>query len=87
MNSESMLSGSQPMLMLCCSQDTNTTQYELMRYIAQTCRCVTIVGDPDQSSELCSLCPCYLISTFTTVYGWRSAEIENLAHMKRGKPS
>ena len=33
------------------SQDTNTTQYELMRYIAQASRCVTIVGDPDQSSK------------------------------------
>ena len=31
------------------SQDTNTTQYELMRAIAVN-RCVTIVGDPDQSS-------------------------------------
>ncbi|KAI0714341.1 P-loop containing nucleoside triphosphate hydrolase protein [Cerioporus squamosus] len=51
-------------------QDTNTTQYELMRYIAQTCRCVTIVGDPDQS-----------------IYGWRSAEIENLANMKRDFPT
>ncbi|TFK81255.1 UvrD-helicase-domain-containing protein [Polyporus arcularius HHB13444] len=51
-------------------QDTNTTQYELMRFIAQTCRCVTIVGDPDQS-----------------IYGWRSAEIENLANMKRDFPT
>ena len=33
------------------SQDTNTTQYELMRYIAHASRCVTIVGDPDQSSK------------------------------------
>ena len=41
-----------------CSQDTNTTQYELMRYIAQTCQCVTIVGDPDQSSEQGPCCHC-----------------------------
>ncbi|KAM5530408.1 hypothetical protein V8D89_015919 [Ganoderma adspersum] len=51
-------------------QDTNTTQYELMRYIAQTCKCVTIVGDPDQS-----------------IYGWRSAEITNLANMQRDFPT
>ncbi|KAJ3478605.1 hypothetical protein NLI96_g9642 [Meripilus lineatus] len=30
-------------------QDTNTMQYELMVYIAKAQRCVTIVGDPDQS--------------------------------------
>ncbi|PIL35658.1 hypothetical protein GSI_02388 [Ganoderma sinense ZZ0214-1] len=51
-------------------QDTNTTQYELMRHIAQTCKCVTIVGDPDQS-----------------IYGWRSAEITNLANMQRDFPT
>ncbi|PCH42532.1 UvrD-helicase-domain-containing protein [Wolfiporia cocos MD-104 SS10] len=51
-------------------QDTNTTQYELMRHIAATSRCVTIVGDPDQS-----------------IYGWRSAEVENLARMKRDLPN
>lgn len=33
------------------SQDTNTIQYELMRRIAAASGCVTIVGDPDQSSE------------------------------------
>ena len=32
------------------SQDTNTMQYELMKAIAIR-RCVTIVGDPDQSSN------------------------------------
>lgn len=32
------------------SQDTNTMQYELMKAIALG-RSVTIVGDPDQSSE------------------------------------
>ncbi|KAH9945389.1 UvrD-helicase-domain-containing protein [Epithele typhae] len=51
-------------------QDTNTLQYQLMSYIAQTCRCVSIVGDPDQS-----------------IYGWRAAEIANLAHMQRDFPS
>ncbi|KAI0749394.1 P-loop containing nucleoside triphosphate hydrolase protein [Daedaleopsis nitida] len=51
-------------------QDTNTTQYELMRFIAQSCQCVTIVGDPDQS-----------------IYGWRSAEVENLARMQRDFPT
>jgi hypothetical protein len=34
-----------------CSQDTNTMQYELMKAIGVR-RCVTIVGDPDQSSQL-----------------------------------
>ncbi|KIM80482.1 hypothetical protein PILCRDRAFT_9658 [Piloderma croceum F 1598] len=47
-------------------QDTNTMQYELMRYIAAAHRCVTVVGDPDQS-----------------IYGWRSAEIENLSKMRK----
>ncbi|KAH7915664.1 P-loop containing nucleoside triphosphate hydrolase protein [Hygrophoropsis aurantiaca] len=46
-------------------QDTNTTQYELMRCIAAANQCVTVVGDPDQS-----------------IYGWRSAEIANLAKMR-----
>lgn len=30
-------------------QDTNNIQYELMRLLAQHSRCITIVGDPDQS--------------------------------------
>ncbi|KAJ7477279.1 P-loop containing nucleoside triphosphate hydrolase protein [Mycena galericulata] len=48
-------------------QDTNVTQYELMRAIAApTQGCVTIVGDPDQS-----------------IYGWRSAEVGNLAKMRK----
>ncbi|KAF7354819.1 ATP-dependent DNA helicase PcrA [Mycena sanguinolenta] len=48
-------------------QDTNVTQYELMRAIAApTGGCVTIVGDPDQS-----------------IYGWRSAEVGNLAKMRK----
>ncbi|KAF5382208.1 hypothetical protein D9615_004383 [Tricholomella constricta] len=44
-------------------QDTNTTQYDLMLALAMH-KCVTVVGDPDQS-----------------IYGWRSAEVENLAKM------
>ncbi|KAF7331625.1 ATP-depentend DNA [Mycena kentingensis (nom. inval.)] len=48
-------------------QDTNTTQYELLRVLgAATGGCVTVVGDPDQS-----------------IYGWRSAEVANLARMKK----
>ncbi|KAK1224989.1 ATP-dependent DNA helicase srs2 [Marasmius sp. AFHP31] len=49
-------------------QDTNTTQYELMRAIA-VASCLTIVGDPDQS-----------------IYGWRSAEVGNLAEMRKDFP-
>ncbi|KAG9099650.1 hypothetical protein FRC06_005057, partial [Ceratobasidium sp. 370] len=34
-------------------QDTNTMQYELMRVLADACGgCVSVVGDPDQSSHL-----------------------------------
>ncbi|KAJ7047915.1 P-loop containing nucleoside triphosphate hydrolase protein [Mycena alexandri] len=48
-------------------QDTNVTQYELMRAIAAPTKgCVTVVGDPDQS-----------------IYGWRSAEVGNLAKMRK----
>lgn len=32
------------------SQDTNVTQYEIMGALAFS-HCITIVGDPDQSSE------------------------------------
>ncbi|KIJ66868.1 hypothetical protein HYDPIDRAFT_149901 [Hydnomerulius pinastri MD-312] len=46
-------------------QDTNTIQYELMACIATANKCVTVVGDPDQS-----------------IYGWRSAEVENLRRMQ-----
>ncbi|KAJ3820348.1 P-loop containing nucleoside triphosphate hydrolase protein [Lentinula raphanica] len=46
-------------------QDTNVTQYDLMKAIAWA-RCVTVVGDPDQS-----------------IYGWRSAEVGNLARMQK----
>ncbi|KAH8099919.1 UvrD-helicase-domain-containing protein, partial [Cristinia sonorae] len=51
-------------------QDTNTIQYQLMKYIAAANNCVTIVGDPDQS-----------------IYGWRSAEVENIRRMKHDFPS
>ncbi|OSX59010.1 hypothetical protein POSPLADRAFT_1151629 [Postia placenta MAD-698-R-SB12] len=51
-------------------QDTNTVQYELMKCIAAANKCVTIVGDPDQS-----------------IYGWRSAEIENLERMQKDFPT
>ncbi|EIW69008.1 hypothetical protein TREMEDRAFT_39321 [Tremella mesenterica DSM 1558] len=45
-------------------QDTNTTQYELMKCFAKAHGGVSVVGDPDQS-----------------IYGWRSAEVENLNKM------
>jgi DNA helicase-2/ATP-dependent DNA helicase PcrA len=48
-------------------QDTNTTQYELMKCFAKAHGGVTVVGDPDQS-----------------IYGWRSAEVENLNRMATG---
>lgn len=53
-------------------QDTNTTQYELMKCFATANPKggVSIVGDPDQS-----------------IYGWRSAEVENLDHMLRDFPA
>lgn len=37
-------------LIVSLSQDTNVTQYELMKALAFA-KCVTIVGDPDQSSQ------------------------------------
>lgn len=49
------------------AQDTNTTQYELMKCFAKVNNGVSVVGDPDQS-----------------IYGWRSAEVENLNRMTRG---
>jgi DNA helicase-2/ATP-dependent DNA helicase PcrA len=49
-------------------QDTNTTQYELMRCFADVSGGLTVVGDPDQS-----------------IYGWRSAEVENLNKMVSGQ--
>ncbi|KAF7318043.1 ATP-depentend DNA [Mycena chlorophos] len=51
-------------------QDTNITQYELLRVLGNaTGGCVTVVGDPDQS-----------------IYGWRSAEVGNLARMTKDFP-
>ncbi|KAF9532506.1 P-loop containing nucleoside triphosphate hydrolase protein [Crepidotus variabilis] len=50
-------------------QDTNTMQYQLMRCLGVR-RCVSIVGDPDQS-----------------IYGWRSAEVTNLAKMRKDFPN
>ncbi|WVW80167.1 hypothetical protein I302_102144 [Kwoniella bestiolae CBS 10118] len=50
-------------------QDTNITQYELMRCFAKAHGGVSVVGDPDQS-----------------IYGWRSAEIENLNKMTKDFP-
>ena len=49
------------------SQDTNITQYELMRCFAKAHLGVSVVGDPDQS-----------------IYGWRSADVENLSRMTKG---
>ncbi|WWC60335.1 uncharacterized protein I303_102906 [Kwoniella dejecticola CBS 10117] len=50
-------------------QDTNITQYELMKCFAKAHGGVSVVGDPDQS-----------------IYGWRSAEIENLNKMTSDFP-
>ncbi|KAK8861601.1 hypothetical protein IAR55_002424 [Kwoniella newhampshirensis] len=50
-------------------QDTNTTQYELMKCFAKPHGGVSVVGDPDQS-----------------IYGWRSAEVENLNKMNDDFP-
>ncbi|WRT65721.1 uncharacterized protein IL334_002669 [Kwoniella shivajii] len=50
-------------------QDTNITQYELMKCFAKAHGGVSVVGDPDQS-----------------IYGWRSAEVENLNKMTNDFP-
>ncbi|WVQ79155.1 hypothetical protein IAT38_001251 [Cryptococcus sp. DSM 104549] len=50
-------------------QDTNTTQYELLKCFAKAHMGVSVVGDPDQS-----------------IYGWRSAEVENLNKMTNDFP-
>ena len=64
------------------SQDTNTTQYELMKALSFE-RCVSVVGDPDQSSQ--SLQPVYGMGVDKrTVYGWRSADVKNLGRMCEG---
>lgn len=66
------------------SQDTNTTQYQLMKYLAAAHGCVTVVGDPDQSSEFIRSLFWHKLMLLGLVYGWRSAEIENLAKMRKG---
>lgn len=45
-------------------------------------KCVTIVGDPDQSSKSTRL---HLggVSTHISVYGWRAAEVKNIAKMQK----
>jgi len=54
--------------------------------IAAASRCVTVVGDPDQSSTpwLLILSDLNLIHNYV-VYGWRSADITNLGKMQNGK--
>ena len=47
-------------------------------------RCVTIVGDPDQSSKYFFNSSRHPLKTFFIVYGWRSAEVINLARMREG---
>jgi DNA helicase II / ATP-dependent DNA helicase PcrA len=37
-------------MLLIFSQDTNTMQYKLMVQMSAAHKCVTVVGDPDQSS-------------------------------------
>lgn len=65
-------------------QDTNVTQYEIVKRFAEPSGSLTIVGDPDQSSA------CNMSALFRTeadsralcaVYGWRNAEVENLDKM------
>ncbi|KAF9507163.1 hypothetical protein BS47DRAFT_1304360 [Hydnum rufescens UP504] len=51
-------------------QDTNAIQFELMELLASANKCISIVGDPDQS-----------------IYGWRSADVENLQKMKTRLPT
>ena len=58
------------------SQDTNVTQYELMKALA-VARCVTIVGDPDQSSGY---------TAFTYLVIWFSFKSLWLALCRGGKP-
>jgi len=51
-------------------QDTNGSQYELMRGLVGRGNGLTVVGDDDQS-----------------IYAWRGARPENLAHLSRDFPS
>jgi hypothetical protein len=57
------------------SQDTNPIQYRLMVLLAKSHRRLTIVGDPDQSSESNS----FTVSSTNAhaVYGWRSAGLHS----------
>lgn len=50
-------------------QDTNVTQFNLLKLFASSRNTITTVGDPDQS-----------------IYGWRSAEVENIQRMRRQYP-
>jgi len=47
-------------------------------------RCVTVVGDPDQSSKFIVMFRMCSSLIRTVVYGWRSAEVGNLSRMQRG---
>lgn len=60
-------------------------QYQLMKYIASSAKCVSIVGDPDQSSDCLSSWYASYDADTPAVYGWRSAEVENLARMQKGE--
>ncbi|KAF8322726.1 UvrD-helicase-domain-containing protein [Clavulina sp. PMI_390] len=55
-------------------QDTNTMQFELMCLLASAKRCVSIVGDPDQSSQQFRSCDKSSLL---------ADAVENLAKMKR----
>lgn len=58
-----------------------------MKHLAASHYRVTIVGDPDQSS-MSRITLILLRSSYGlwTVYGWRSAEVENIRKMSTGKP-
>ncbi|CAE6527716.1 unnamed protein product [Rhizoctonia solani] len=67
-------------------QDTNTVQYELMQILADACGgYVSVVGDPDQSSELADTVVLSFLTFDRKVYGWRSADVTNLSRMRKDK--